>query len=64
LRPKPSATFTTSPREPSLGTSSFRMTSMDDSLKFFSPRIHTDFHGFFYALGLIRENPCDPWRIF
>src|SRR5580693_9030146 len=32
LRPYPSATFTTSPRLPSLGTSSFRMTSMNDSL--------------------------------
>src|SRR5262252_841638 len=32
FRPNPSATFTTSPRLPSLGTSSFRITSMDAPL--------------------------------
>src|SRR5208282_5016138 len=37
FRPYPSATFTTSPRLPSLGTSSFRMTSMNDSVFSVSP---------------------------
>ena len=31
FRPYPSATFTTSPRDPNFATSSLRMTSMDDS---------------------------------